>query len=50
MTNAAAIGFMILAANRIPLPSGIIEQLQALMREEMDFTTDDSAEQAYNKN
>jgi hypothetical protein len=47
MTNAAAIGYMILAARRIHLTAQQEEKLENAMRSEMDFCTEEEAEQAY---
>lgn len=47
MTNAAAIGYMIKAAKRAKLDVKTIKTLEALMVEEMDFTTEAEAETAY---
>lgn len=47
MTNAAAIGYMILAARRIHLTAQQEEKLEAAMRSEMDICTEQEAEQAY---
>lgn len=48
MTNAAAIGYMILAANKNDFDYEMIQVLLRLMREEMDFTKEEEAEEAYN--
>jgi hypothetical protein len=50
MTNAAAIGYMILAAKRMRLDKMYIAQMEANMRSEMDFTTEEEAEEAYKNN
>lgn len=50
MTNAAAIGYMILAAKYIGLPEKTIKFLEAGMKTEMDLTTEEEAEQAYKSN
>jgi len=47
MTNAAAIGYMIKAAKQAKLDKKIIKQLEVLMLEEMDFHTEEEAEQEY---
>jgi hypothetical protein len=50
MTNAAAIGYMILAAKRADIDPELIEVLVHLMVQEMDLTTEEEAEQAYKSN
>lgn len=47
MTNAAAIGYMILAAKNAKLDAKTISQLESLMSVEMDFKTEEEAEKAY---
>ncbi|EHQ92181.1 hypothetical protein [Desulfosporosinus youngiae] len=47
MTNAAAIGYMILAAKEAGLDQKTISQLETLMVAEMDFHTEWEAEEAY---
>ena len=51
MTNGAAIGYALLAAKRsLGLAGDKLVQLEAAMREEMDVTTEEEAERAYNNN
>jgi hypothetical protein len=50
MTNAAAIGYMILAAKMAEMPIEHIKCLEGLMREQMDFITEEEAEDAYKSN
>ncbi len=51
MTNASAIGYALLALKRMRILSRTLTaEFEALMREEMDLTTEEEAEQAYNKN
>ncbi len=47
MTNAAAIGYMIRAAKQAGLDHHTIKVLEALMNEQMDFYTEEEAEQTY---
>lgn len=47
MTNAAAIGYMIRAAKNANLDHKTIKTLEALMTVEIDFTTEDEAEEVY---
>lgn len=47
MTNAAAIGYMIMAAKRYGMRKKDIEQLEAIMRAMMDEHTEGEAEQEY---
>lgn len=47
MTNGAAIGYMIRAAKQAALPKETIKLLEALMTEQMDFHTEEEAEQTY---
>lgn len=49
MNNGAAIGYMILAAERAELSTKTIILLEALMRGEMEYVTEEEAEQAYKK-
>lgn len=48
MTNSAAIGYMILAAKRCGLSKDAIRKLERTMYLELDFTTEDEAEEVYN--
>lgn len=48
MTNAAAIGYMIRAAKQAELDNNVIKILEALMREQMDFCSEEKAEETYN--
>lgn len=50
MNNGAAIGYMILAARRADLDYEMIMVLENLMKQEMDMTTEEEAEDAYNNN
>lgn len=50
MTNEACLGYAILAAQYIGLPEKTIKFLEAGMKTEMDFTTEEEVEQAYNEN
>lgn len=47
MTNAAAVGYMIRAAKQTELEDKIIKILEVLMLEEMDFHTEQEAEETY---
>lgn len=47
MNNNQAIGYMILAARRAELSIQHIKHLEFLMKEEMDFSTEEEAERAY---
>jgi len=47
MTNAAAIGYMILAARKLGLKTDVIQRLESIMYSEMDFMTEDEAERVY---
>ncbi|MGI6497979.1 MAG: hypothetical protein ACOX0U_04040 [Oscillospiraceae bacterium] len=47
MTNAAAVGYMIRAAKQTELEDKVIKILEVLMLEEMDFHTEQEAEEAY---
>jgi len=49
MTNAAAIGYMILAAKYSKLDSKTIKQLENNMSYFMDMRTEEQAEETYNK-
>jgi len=49
MTNAAAIGYMILAAKDLKLDPKIIRQLESNMTYFMDMRTEEQAEETYNK-
>jgi hypothetical protein len=49
MTNAAAIGYMIRAAKQAKLDYKTIKELEALMEEQMDFHTEEEAEETYRK-
>lgn len=49
MTNAAAIGYMILAAKDLNLNKEIIRQLESNMSYFMDMRTEEEAEETYNK-
>ncbi len=48
MNNHQATGYMIMAARRAELSIEQIKQLEFLMKEEMDFSTEEEAERAYN--
>jgi len=48
MTNAAAIGYMILAAKALKLDKETIKQLEANMEHFMDMRTEEEAEETYN--
>lgn len=48
MTNAAAIGYMILAAKDLKLDVKLIKQLEANMKYFMDMRTEEEAEEVYN--
>lgn len=50
MTNAAAIGYMILAAKMLPLTKLQIEQMESLMNIVMDENTEEEAQNAYLNN
>lgn len=50
MTNAAALGYMILAAEGFGLSRQAIEIMEVMMKGIMDVKTEEEAEQAYNKN
>lgn len=47
MTNAAAVGYMIRAAKQTELEDKVIKILEVLMLEEMDFHTEQEAEETY---
>jgi hypothetical protein len=47
MTNAAAIGYMILAAKDLKLDKEIIKQLEANMKYFMDMRSEEEAEEIY---
>jgi len=47
VNNSAAIGYMILAAKRLGFSEDQIRKLEATMKSEMDFITEDQAEEAY---
>jgi len=47
MTNGAAIGYMICAAKQAEIDETTIKLLEALMREQMDFHTEEEAVQMY---
>jgi hypothetical protein len=49
MTNAAALGYMIKAANEMGLSLQQIRVLEATMRDLMDFITESRAEEIYRK-
>ena len=48
MTNGAAIGYMILAAKQAAIPHETIKLIEALMKEQMDFHSEEEAERTYN--
>ena len=48
MTNAAAIGYMILAAKDLKLDKEVIRQLESNMKYFMDMRTEEEAEEVYN--
>jgi glycerol kinase len=50
MTNAAAIGYAILAAKAMGLTQKQLQDLEGKMRVEMDFVTEEEAEEAYKNN
>lgn len=50
MTNAVAIGYMIIAARRLKLKPETIKRLETAMRYAMDDTTEETAEKAYYNN
>ncbi len=47
MTNGAAIGYMIRAAKKADIDEKTIRLLEAFMLEQMDFHTEEEAEQTY---
>ncbi len=47
MNNSAAIGYMILAAKALGWDKLEIKKLDLAMKSEMDFTTEDKAEEVY---
>lgn len=49
MTNAAVIGYMILAAKELKLDKEVIRQLESNMKYFMDMRTEEQAEETYNK-
>ncbi len=49
MTNGAAIGYMIRAAKQAEIDEKTIKLLETLMREQMDFHTEEEAEQMYQR-
>ncbi|WP_335918021.1 hypothetical protein [Shewanella chilikensis] len=49
MTNAAAIGYMILAMKNLGYSEDEIKKVEGSMRSEMDFTTETKAEKVYNE-
>lgn len=49
MKNAAAIGYMKLAAKRVGLKEHLIRDLDRMMYELMDAITEEEAEEAYRK-
>jgi len=50
MNNAAAIGYMIIAAKEIHLHPKVIEELEYAMRRAMDLHTEEEAEEVYRNN
>lgn len=50
MNNAAAIGYMVLAAKSLRLPKETIDRLEVEMRWQMDMEAEETAERAYNEN
>jgi hypothetical protein len=49
VTNGAAIGYAILAAKAMGLTPKQISDLEGKMKVEMDFVTEDKAEEVYRK-
>lgn len=49
MTNATAIGYMIIAARKLGYSEDQIRALEAEMRSRMDWIAEDFAEKVYNK-
>lgn len=47
MNNAAAIGYMILAAKELSLDKKLISELEEEMRSQMDISTEEEAISAY---
>jgi len=47
MTDGAAIGYMIMAAQALKLEHGTIKRMEAMMREMMDFYATVEAENVY---
>lgn len=47
MTNAAAIGYAIIAAKALGLNAKLIKQLETEMYHQMDFVSEDEAEEVY---
>jgi hypothetical protein len=50
VTNAACIGYAILAAKEMGLTQKQLQDLERSMRTEMDMTTEEEAEEAYKNN
>lgn len=50
MNNSAAIGYALLAAKRMGFTKKQLQQLEATMRDEMDFVTEEEAEEVCRKN
>lgn len=50
MNNSAAIGYAILAGKRMGLSKVQLIELENTMKEEMDFVTEDEAEEVYRNN
>jgi len=48
MTNGAAIGYMIRAAEQAEIDRETIRLLESYMREQMEFHDEDEAEESYN--
>ncbi|MGB9812423.1 MAG: hypothetical protein ACPLRZ_11645 [Thermovenabulum sp.] len=47
MTNAAAIGYMIMSAKEIGLKEEMIKELERMMEYMMDIKTEEKAEEVY---
>ena len=47
MTNGAAIGYMIMAAKDLEIPTETIRDIQHLMLDKMDFYPEEQAEREY---
>ena len=47
MTNGAAIGYMIMAAQALGIDRGTIRDMEHMMHEKMDFYDEEQAERAY---